>query len=60
MEGKGVKPIGGMPAGGHVEPVCVAVLGRCLAVISDKSLKHVDKDNVQLTETMLLEGGVYL
>ncbi len=49
-----------MPVGSHALPVCIAVLGRCLAIMSDKPLKHVDKDNVWLAETMLLEGGVYL
>jgi hypothetical protein len=49
-----------MPVGGHALPVCFAVLGHCLAVMSNELLTHVDKDNVWLMEMTLLEGGAYL
>ncbi len=60
MDDEGVKPIGGMPVSGQGLHVCIAVLGRCLALMSNEPLTHVNEDNFWLAETMLLEGGAYL
>jgi hypothetical protein len=46
--------------GGHALPVCLAILGRCLTVLVDKPEEEVDKDNIGLTEALLLGGSVHL
>ncbi len=33
---EGIKPVSGVPIGGHALPVCLAILGHCLIVLVDK------------------------
>jgi hypothetical protein len=59
-EDEGIKPVGGVPIGGHVLPVCLTILGHSLTVLVDKPEEEVDKDNIRLVEVPLLEGSAHL
>ena len=59
-EDEGIKPIGGVPIGGHALPVCLAILGRCLIVLVDKLEEEVKEDDIGLVEAPLSEGGTHL
>jgi hypothetical protein len=60
VEDEGIKPIGGVPIGGHVLPVHLAILGCRLAVMVDKPEEEVNKDDIRLAEAPLLEGSAHL
>jgi hypothetical protein len=59
-EDEGIKPVGGVPIGGHAQPVCLSILGRCLTVLVGEPEEEVDKDNIRLVEAPLLEGSAHL
>ncbi len=43
-EGKGIKSVTGMPAGGHPLAVHDAIFRHCHTVVLSKPVKHVDED----------------
>ncbi len=60
VEDKCIKAIGGMPIGGHLLPVCFAILSCHFAVVVNKPQENIGKDNIWLAEVPLLEGNVHL
>jgi hypothetical protein len=60
VEDEGIQPIGGVPIGGRVLPVCLAILGCCLTVLVDEPEEEVDEDDIRLAEALLLEGSAHL
>ena len=48
---EGLKTVRGMPVGGHSLPILFAIFGRCLAVLLDEPVEHVQKDCVWLFHT---------
>jgi hypothetical protein len=59
-ENEGIKPVGGVPIGSNVLPVCLVILGRCLTRLVDKPEEEVNKDNIGFAEAPLLEGSTHL
>ncbi len=59
-EDEGIKPVGGVPIGGHALRVCLVILGRCLAILVDEPEEEVNKDNIRLAKVQLLEGIAHL
>jgi hypothetical protein len=57
---EGIKPVSGVPVGGHALAVCLAVLGCCFAILFHESEEEVHKNNVWLAEAALLEEGAHL
>ncbi len=57
-EGKGVESVTGIPVGSHPLAVHVVIFRHRRTAVLSKPLKHVNEDNVQFTEALLLEGYV--
>ncbi len=59
-EDEDIKPVGGVPIGGHALPVRLAILGRRLTVLVDKPEEEVDEDDIGLAEVPLLGKVAHL
>ncbi len=57
---EGIKAISGVLIGSHALPVCLTILGGCLAILFDEPEEKVDKYDVWFAEAALLEGGMHL